>query len=125
MALEECRECDHEVSTEAEACPNCGAPHPTRTESPKTNPCPSCGKRIRMGLEECPHCGRTLGDYSDNTAGCLGLLLGPVGLWYKQKWAAGFAWLAMAVLFGILSGGWLAPFFWFGMAAHAYAADPE
>ena len=29
MALKPCRECKKKVSTEAEACPNCGAPHPT------------------------------------------------------------------------------------------------
>ena len=28
MALKPCRECKKKVSTEAEACPNCGAPHP-------------------------------------------------------------------------------------------------
>jgi hypothetical protein len=38
----------------------------------------------------------------------VGLLLGPVGLWYKGQWAAGFAWLVMAILFGIMSGGCLA-----------------
>lgn len=29
MALEECRECGEEVSTDADACPSCGAKHPT------------------------------------------------------------------------------------------------
>ena len=47
---------------------------------------------------------------SNAVAGCLGLLLGPVGLWYKGQWAAGFAWLVMAVILGIASGGLLAPF---------------
>ena len=28
MAIKECRECHHEVSTEATACPGCGAPKP-------------------------------------------------------------------------------------------------
>lgn len=32
MALEPCRECGHEVSTEAETCPQCGVPNPTRDE---------------------------------------------------------------------------------------------
>lgn len=36
MALINCRECDHEVSTEATACPNCGAP-PQRRKSNKGN----------------------------------------------------------------------------------------
>lgn len=30
MALNECRECGREVSTEAESCPQCGAPYPTK-----------------------------------------------------------------------------------------------
>lgn len=62
---------------------------------------------------------------SDSTAGCLGLLLGPVGLWYKGQWAAGFAWLAMAIVLGAASGGILAPFFWVGMAIHAYNAESQ
>ena len=59
------------------------------------------------------------------TAGCLGLLLGPVGLWYKRQWAAGFAWLAMTLLLGLGSGGLLAPFCWIGMAIHAFVADTK
>jgi hypothetical protein len=35
MALKPCRECRKEVSTEAAACPSCGAPDPTRIISPK------------------------------------------------------------------------------------------
>lgn len=62
---------------------------------------------------------------SDMTAGCLGLLLGPVGLWYKRNWAAGFAWLVMAILLGVVSGGLLAPVLWLGMAIHAYQAEPQ
>lgn len=30
MALTDCRECKHEISTEAPMCPNCGAPWPAR-----------------------------------------------------------------------------------------------
>lgn len=32
MALTKCRECENEVSTEAIACPHCGAPYPARQE---------------------------------------------------------------------------------------------
>lgn len=46
-------------------------------------------------------------DGKDLTAGCLGLLLGPVGLRYKGHWAAGFAWLAMALIGGYVTGGLL------------------
>ena len=30
-------------------------------------------------------------------AGVLGFFLGPVGLWYKGRWAAGFAWIFIGV----------------------------
>jgi hypothetical protein len=59
------------------------------------------------------------------------LFLGPVGLWYKGQWAAGFAWLAMALVFGfglgLITGGLgccFAPVFWIGMAIHAGMAKP-
>ena len=61
-------------------------------------------------------------------AGCLGLLLGPVGLWYKGQWAAGFAWIVITILIMLATGGFgivLAPFFWIGMAVHAYSAPAK
>lgn len=33
MALDECRECGNEVSTEANSCPSCGAPYPSLSEA--------------------------------------------------------------------------------------------
>lgn len=142
MALTECRECGKEVSTEARACPNCGIPRPG-AESIIEGDCRGCGRYIQIDPDDvCPHC-RTeyplsallqkegssssgdRGEKSDTAAGCLGLFLGPVGLWYKGKWAAGFAWLAMAVVIGGATGGIAAPFFWIGMAIHAYAADAQ
>lgn len=35
MALEECRECGGQISTEAETCPNCGVPDPTGSGGPE------------------------------------------------------------------------------------------
>ena len=35
MALKPCRECKKKVSTEAAACPSCGAPRPTLSKIPK------------------------------------------------------------------------------------------
>lgn len=101
MALKDCKECGQEVSTEASACPNCGVPNPSADSSAN-------------GVEK-----------TDAAAGCLGLLLGPVGLWYKGQWAAGFAWLAMAVIIGGATGGIALPIFWVGMALHAFAADAQ
>ena len=62
---------------------------------------------------------------SNALAFILGLLLGPVGLWYKGHWAAGFAWLVMAIIVGALTGLIAAPLFWFGMAIHAAVAEPR
>ena len=98
MALGHCRECGREVSTEAAACPSCGAPNPT-------------GSALRPR------------EKSNLAAGCLGLLLGPVGLWYKGRWAAGFAWLVMTLILGSVTLGIAVPFCWLGMAVHAVAAE--
>ena len=38
MALKPCRECKKKVSTEATACPSCGAPHPTAKATEKSEP---------------------------------------------------------------------------------------
>lgn len=54
MPLQPCRECGKEVSTEAAACPHCGAASPTREKSGDWVPCPKCGssntRRIGPGL---------------------------------------------------------------------------
>jgi hypothetical protein len=105
MSLMKCPECGREVSSAAAACPACGHPiHPTQQVVVTAPPPPV---------------------KSDGLAGCLGLLLGPVGLWYKGHWAAGFAWLVMAVLLGAASGGILTSVCWIGMAVHAMTARPK
>jgi predicted RNA-binding Zn-ribbon protein involved in translation (DUF1610 family) len=47
MALVPCRECGREVSTEAQACPQCGAPAPTRpaASTPMAQPSETQGRR--------------------------------------------------------------------------------
>jgi len=97
------------------------------TENAATAPCPLCKETIIAGAQKCKHCGSDLiaPDKSDALAGCLGLALGPVGLWYKGQWAAGFAWLVMTLVFGIVSGGLVAPFMWIGMGIHAAVAKPK
>jgi hypothetical protein len=68
------------------------------------------------------------GNQSNAVAGCLGFFLGPVGLWYKGHWAAGFAWLAMIVIVALVTGGAgivFAPIFWIGMTIHAIVAEPR
>ncbi|MFQ5744824.1 MAG: hypothetical protein ACE5HV_14730 [Acidobacteriota bacterium] len=62
---------------------------------------------------------------SNGLAFLLGLLLGPVGLWYKGHWAAGFAWLVMGIIVGAATFLIAAPVFWIGMAIHAAVAEPR
>ncbi len=51
MALIKCKECGHEVSDKASACPNCGCP------IEKVPVCGECGQQIPDGVEACPNCG--------------------------------------------------------------------
>jgi len=88
--------------------------------------CPDCGEAVSPHARSCPSCGSELPvEKSNFMAGCLGFLLGPVGLWYKGHWAAGFAWLVVAVIASIATGGVAAPFFWVGMGIHALVAKPR
>ena len=54
MAIKPCCECGKDVSTEAQACPHCGAAAPTREKSSDGVPCTKCGstetKKIGPGL---------------------------------------------------------------------------
>lgn len=138
MGLKPCRECGKDISTEARSCPHCGAPEPA---GPRLHEgfCVGCGEQILAPMTgECPRCGviepftptptRTQPEppsKSNVSAGCLGLLLGPVGLWYKGQWAAGFGWLVMTLLLSLVTYGIAAPFCWIGMAIHAAVADSK
>jgi hypothetical protein len=62
-------------------------------------------------------------DKSNGMAFVLGLFFGPVGLWYKGQWAAGFAWLVMGILILSATGCFAAPLLWIGMAIHASVAE--
>ena len=63
MALIPCPECQKEVSTEAQACPQCAMPHPGRKEQENghhdatLNTCPDCKKVISKKARMCPNCG--------------------------------------------------------------------
>lgn len=89
--------------------------------------CPYCREEILAGAQKCKHCGEFLlaPEKSNALAGCLGLFLGPVGLWYKGHWAAGFAWLAIGIILVISTAGLAAPILWIGMAIHAAVATPK
>ena len=52
MALKPCRECKKKVSTEAAACPSCGAPRPTLSKIPKKKDIISDGfKEVSSSIE--------------------------------------------------------------------------
>lgn len=67
MALSPCRDCGHEVSRIAPACPRCGAPKPATPAiyNTRARHCPICGGRIYSsdikGMSvKCGGCGTTL-----------------------------------------------------------------
>jgi len=103
------------------------AASPPPLRSPAAAACPYCGGDVPTRAQKCRHCGEWLvrTNHSDGLAGCLGFLLGPIGLWYKGHWAAGFAWITAAILFGLVLfpyGFLLFPIFLIGMTIHAAAA---
>lgn len=51
MALIKCKECGHEVSDKAAACPNCGCP------IEGTTVCGECGQPFSVSIDVCPNCG--------------------------------------------------------------------
>ena len=132
-----CPFCAEKIQAAATKCKHCGeflnSPQtkPAYNNAPTKSPvqrykCPVCLGPIALNATSCPSCGyKNIPIKSNLGAGCLGFLLGPVGLWYKGNWAAGFAWLVFAIIFGVATGGIAAPFFWVGMAIHAYVATPK
>ena len=99
---------------------------PVASPVPQFITCPFCKEEVRVHAMKCKHCQSMLVEQkSDTVAMLLALVLGPVGLWYKGQWAAGFAWIAgvfiVVFAFGVFSL-FVAPMMWLFMAAHAYGA---
>ena len=115
MALVQCPECGKEVSSAAAACPGCG--HPVLPAHPIVVSTVVSNQAVVSNHDPAP-------SKSNLLAGCLGFCLGPVGLWYKGQWAAGWAWLVMGVVLAT-SVPLLLPFLWVGMAVHAMVAKPK
>ena len=93
----------------------------------QTIECPYCLEPVKVGARKCGHCRSSLGyqGKSNGLAFALGVLFGPAGLWYKGNWAAGFAWLAIAIAAGVFLGPFAAMPIWLGMALHAFNAKPR
>jgi hypothetical protein len=139
-----CPRCAEPLTTNMTECPDCKRPIPLNefTSSPlpmidipppvipeplpQFITCPFCKEEVRAQAIKCKHCHAMLIEQkSDTVALLLALVLGPVGLWYKGQWAAGFAWIASAFVAVLAVGIYailLAPFLWLFMAAHAYGA---
>lgn len=109
-----CPICNGVVDSLAARCHHCGVEFVRQRQETTTSP---------QVIHHYIHHGGT--DRSSLAAGCLALALGPVGLWYKGQWAAGFAWLVMTVLLSAATGLIAAPFCWLGMAVHAIMADTK
>lgn len=104
-------------------------PIPT-PNTPASVSCPACRSILEQGVLRCRFCGEDFrgSNKSNGLAAVLSLFLGPLGLWYKGCWGAGFAWIAGVIIIMVATGGLgilLVPFFWIGMAVHAYNARPK
>jgi RNA polymerase subunit RPABC4/transcription elongation factor Spt4 len=55
MAMIKCAECGNDVSSQAAACPKCGAP-PPKVRSEDAADCPWCDSEISSRATVCPHC---------------------------------------------------------------------
>ena len=54
MALIKCRECNHDISSQASTCPYCGIKNNVRES---TYLCKECQKTVNSNLKVCPYCG--------------------------------------------------------------------
>lgn len=92
MALIKCKECGHEVSDKAEACPNCGCP------VEKKIVCEECGEAIGIHDITCPKCGCPVQKMSDSVSQACAQ---PT---YKRKGIPRYVWFAGAGIIILLIG---------------------
>lgn len=64
MALINCKECGKEISDQASACPNCGAP--VIGQKRNTKFCKHCGESIDKECVVCPKCGKQVEELKIN-----------------------------------------------------------
>src|SRR3989339_1317841 len=92
MPIKPCRECKKDVSTEAAACPHCGASTPAQLKSPDSVPCTKCGSTDTTRLQG-------LGPM-----GLLSLITGSCMLWIPIiGWVLAPVFFLLTVLFWVLA----------------------
>ncbi len=91
--------------------------------------CPDCGSELSEKFPLCTSCGYDsrpkLSEKSDIIAVALCFLFGPIGLWYKGHWLAGFVWLIAAVIAGVTFGVFSTPFIFVGILIHTVIVKPK
>lgn len=113
MALIPCRECSKEISSEAPACPHCGAPKAIvdprcwqcqRLVAPTAQVCPTCGARepARAAATVPPSVVLVQARKSRGLFIVLGLFLGCLGIhnFYAGYYAKGAVQLAITIVLG-------------------------
>ncbi len=119
MALIKCSECGHDVSTQADTCPNCGVSifkvQTQQLQIETTKFCSRCGAQIDIQAEICPKCGVMVSQLksikSRTTAILLALFLGGLGAhkFYlgQTGWGVAyliFCWTLIPALVSLIEG---------------------
>jgi RNA polymerase subunit RPABC4/transcription elongation factor Spt4/TM2 domain-containing membrane protein YozV len=138
MALIPCRECHREISSEAPACPHCGAPSKSTAATARTS-CRHCGTLIAAGTVWCPNCtteqpeavqpGVVLvrASKSRGVFIILGLFLGCLGIhnFYAGYYAKGAIQLVITVVLGWMIVGLVITGIWALIEVITVTADAQ
>jgi TM2 domain-containing membrane protein YozV/RNA polymerase subunit RPABC4/transcription elongation factor Spt4 len=138
MALIACRECTREISSEALACPHCGAQRMIGTAAP----CRNCARPVPPGATVCPNCGAVgpVRGYPGAAPGVLvrapksrglfiilGLFLGCLGVhnFYAGYYTKGAIQVAITVVLGWMIVGLVITALWALLEIITVTADAD
>jgi TM2 domain-containing membrane protein YozV/RNA polymerase subunit RPABC4/transcription elongation factor Spt4 len=138
MALIACRECSKEISSEALACPHCGAP---RIISAAAS-CRHCARPVEPGATVCPNCGAVgpvrgypgaasvvlaQAPKSRGVFIILGLFLGCLGVhsFYAGYYAKGAIQVAITIVLGWIIVGFVITAIWALIEIITVTADAD